>query len=71
MPENTVAVADDGFYSIKEFAGRFNIGVTSIYQELGAGKLIAKKVRGRTLIPHDAARAWAQAHPDWKSTTAA
>jgi excisionase family DNA binding protein len=44
--------------SVEEFCRRYSIGRTKAYQELGAGRLRARKVGKRTLITEDDAEAW-------------
>src|SRR5262249_22351599 len=53
----------DGAISVKQFCERNNIGVTTFYQEVADGKLIAKKCRGRTLIDLADEAAWRAALP--------
>lgn len=52
-----------GAISVKEFCRRNSVGVTTAYAEIGAGKLIAKKCRGRTLIDLADEAAWRAALP--------
>ena len=47
----------DGF-TVEEFARRHGIGRTTAYEEIKDGRLIARKVRGRTLITIEDAREW-------------
>ena len=45
-------------FSPREFAKRNGIGVTKTYQEINAGRLIARKCGSRTIITLDEERAW-------------
>ena len=44
--------------SVKDFAARNNLGLTKVYAEIGAGRLIAHKVGSRTIIFDDDEAAW-------------
>ena len=44
--------------SIGDFCRRFGVGRTLAYQEIQRGRLRAIKLRNRTLIREDDARAW-------------
>ena len=52
-----------GAYRPKEFQTRYCVGHTKLYEEIGAGRLIARKVGSATIILHDDAEAWAHALP--------
>jgi hypothetical protein len=50
-------------YSVEGFAARHNIGRTTVYGEIKEGRLIARKVRGRTIITAEDAHAWRASLP--------
>jgi hypothetical protein len=56
--------SDFGGFTVAEFCARYKISKTGFYREIAEKKLRAKKVRGRTIILFDAARAWARSLPD-------
>jgi len=60
----------DGF-TVEEFARRHGIGRTTAYEEIKDGRLIARKVRGRTLITIEDAREWRANLPKVAPATAA
>jgi len=60
-----------GAYRPKEFQTRYCVGHTKLYQEINAGRLIARKLGSATIILHDDAEAWARALPSVESTEAA
>lgn len=47
-----------GAFSILAFAKEFNVGRTTIYREIGEGRLRAKKIGRRTLITREDAKEW-------------
>ena len=49
--------------SIKSFTERFGISRSATYKEIGARRLIARKVGKLTRISIEDARAWAEALP--------
>jgi hypothetical protein len=60
MNNSTVTPLDldrDGF-SVAEFARRNDISRTTAYQEISSGRLVARKVRTRTIITREDAMAW-------------
>jgi hypothetical protein len=57
--------------SINEFARRHSISPRTVYSEITAGKLVARKCRGRTLITADDERAWLASLPKLESSAAA
>lgn len=59
-----------GAYRPKEFETRYCIGHTKLYEEIGAGRLIARKAGGATIILHEDAEAWARALPAIEPTEA-
>jgi len=61
-PEITVRVMPVAF-SPKQFEAAFGIGHTKLYEEIKAGRLIARKLGKRTLILAQDAEAWACALP--------
>ena len=52
-----------GALTIPEFSRMFGISRTKIYEEIKAGKLDARKIGTRTIVPRDAALRWARALP--------
>jgi excisionase family DNA binding protein len=50
-------------FGIQEFCQRFSIGRTSVYQEIGEGRLRARKIGRRTIITEDDAEDWLQRLP--------
>jgi excisionase family DNA binding protein len=50
-------------YSVDRFGLLFNIGRSTIYEEIRAGRLKARKAGARTLIAHEDAIAWLNALP--------
>jgi hypothetical protein len=46
------------FYSLENFARRHSIGLRTVYSEISAGRLTARKIGRRTVIAIDDARAW-------------
>jgi hypothetical protein len=62
---------DDGAFTVKEFCERYGIGHTALYEELKAGRLVAKKRGARTLIPRTNAREWFNALPTARPHVAA
>ena len=57
-------------FTIDEFCDRNAVGRTTTYEEIRAGRLLAKKIGSKTIIPADAERAWREALPDLKLTEA-
>jgi hypothetical protein len=45
-------------YSVDEFARRHGIGRTTAYEEIKSGRLVDRKVHGRTIITAEDARSW-------------
>lgn len=50
-------------FSPRQFAKRNGIGLTKTYEEINAGRLIARKCGSRTIITVDEERAWLQSLP--------
>jgi predicted DNA-binding protein YlxM (UPF0122 family) len=50
-------------FSIKSFSKTFNIGRSTIYNEISSGKLKIRKVESRTLIAHEDAVKWLNSLP--------
>ncbi|MGY3547346.1 hypothetical protein [Bradyrhizobium sp. USDA 4469] len=50
-------------FSPRQFAKRNGIGITKTYEEINAGRLIARKCGSRTIITIDEERAWLQGLP--------
>ena len=65
MSENSDDFGEDGAFSVKEFRACYGIGKTKTYEEIAAGRLVAKKVGARTLISRGAARSWFVRLPDF------
>jgi hypothetical protein len=56
---------------IDEFAAKNNISRRTVYEEISAGRLIARKVGARTIITREDAAAWRQALPKMMPATSA
>jgi len=56
---------------LDEFAAKNNISRRKVYDEISAGRLIARKVGSRTIITKEDAAAWRQALPKMIPATAA
>jgi hypothetical protein len=52
-----------GALSVVEFARLHSIGRSTVYEEISAGRLIARKFRSRTLVTIEDARAWRASLP--------
>ena len=50
-------------YSTETFGAAYGVGRSKVYEEIKAGRLIARKVGATTLILAQDADAWAQALP--------
>jgi hypothetical protein len=55
MNEDTLPV---GAYSIEDFARLHSIGRSTAYSEISAGRLVARKMRSRTIVTAEDAKAW-------------
>lgn len=49
--------------SVEEFAREAGIGMTKAYEEIGAGRVVARKIGRRTLILRDDMEAFLKALP--------
>lgn len=59
MPDLQTTEHDtDGAFQIEEFCRRFGVGRTTAYEEINAGRLVAKKRGARVLIERSEARRW-------------
>jgi Helix-turn-helix domain len=58
-------------YSVDDFARRHGIGRTTAYEEIKKGRLIARKLQGRTLVTVEDAKAWRESLPKITEATAA
>jgi hypothetical protein len=58
-------------YSLDSLAEATDASRSILYQELSSGRLRAKKLGARTIIPADEARRWLQSLPDFGSEQAA
>jgi excisionase family DNA binding protein len=54
-------------YAVNDLADALGIGRTKLYSEIASGRLQAKKLGSRTLIPADAVRAYLAQLPDVKA----
>lgn len=52
-----------GLLTVNEFCKWANIGRTKLYSEMNAGRLAAKKMGSRTLIPRVEAQKWMEQLP--------
>ncbi len=55
-----------GAYSVTEFCKKYGLGRTRAYAEIGSGRLKAKKIGRRTVVPADAAEEWLSTLPDYR-----
>lgn len=55
------------FMTVKEFCAWSRIGHTKFYELLARGEVRAIKVGRRTLVSSEAAQAWLDAQPDYRS----
>jgi hypothetical protein len=53
----------DGADSVERFAAKHAISRAQAYKEIAAGRLIARKVGSRTIIPREDAARWRRALP--------
>ncbi|MGA8692624.1 MAG: helix-turn-helix domain-containing protein [Xanthobacteraceae bacterium] len=60
----------DGALTVEEFCRCYRVGRTVAYEEIGAGRLIARKRGSRTLIARDEARRWFRGLPPIELATA-
>ena len=58
-------------WSVRELSECYGLHPDTIYREIHAGRLEAVKVRGRTIIFHDAVNAWRAALPRFGHATGA
>jgi excisionase family DNA binding protein len=58
-------------YSLGEFARRHSIGLRTVYAEISAGRLTARKIGRRTVIALDDAKTWIAQLPKVQPRTAA
>jgi hypothetical protein len=56
-------IHDQDAFSVEDFARRHGIGRTLVYDEIREGRLVARKVRSRTLVTAEDARAWRENLP--------
>ena len=71
-PEAKIAVAALGFgsrlaYRVEDFVAVSGIGRTTIYAEIKAGRLKAKKVGKRTIITAEAGKAYLDSLPEMQA----
>ncbi|MPZ36938.1 MAG: helix-turn-helix domain-containing protein [Rhizobiales bacterium] len=52
-------------YSTDAFCEAFSVGKTKLYEMLGAGAIVANKIGGKTVIPHDEAERWLKSLPSY------
>ena len=58
-------------HSIEDFCDRYGIGRTQAYEEVKAGRLKAKKVGRRTIVPDEAGQEWLASLPSAATEKAA
>jgi excisionase family DNA binding protein len=56
-------------YTIAEAVIAYSIGRSTLYEQIAAGNIQAKKVGNRIVIPADSLRAWFDALPKAQITT--
>lgn len=52
-----------GALTIAQFGHNYKLGRTKIYEEIKTGRLEARKIGSKTLIPHAAAERWFRSLP--------
>ena len=52
-----------GALTIAQFGQSYKLGRTKIYEEINAGRLEARKIGSKTLIPNTAAERWFRSLP--------
>jgi len=57
-PDCSIVANTDGALTVRAFCERYSIGRTAVYEEINAGRLIAKKRGARVLIERAEARRW-------------
>lgn len=57
-------------YTVQEFMDRYCISRTRTYAEIGAGRLVARRLGRRTFIARDDADAWVMALPSLRAAKA-
>jgi hypothetical protein len=62
-PSACEAPPPSGASSVKAFCERNDIGTTTFYEEVRAGRLIARKVRSKTIVTSEDEIAWRQSLP--------
>ena len=50
-------------YTVRQACAQLSISRSTLYEEIAAGRLLAKKIGKKTLIPTSAARAWLDTLP--------
>ena len=63
MKDKPASAGEKLLYAIPEAAKLTSISRSTLYAEMGAGRLAAVKIGARRLIPADALRAWAGSRP--------
>jgi hypothetical protein len=56
--DDVVSLPADGALSVKDFCRWASLGRTAVYEEIARGKLKARKIGRRTIIPRAEARRW-------------
>jgi hypothetical protein len=69
MTMESMALQSD-CYSLDEFGHRNRIGLSTVYAEIKAGRLVARKIGRRTVIMADDAKAWRDRLPKVQPLTA-
>lgn len=57
-------------YPFREWCRRNSIGVTTAYAEVKAGRLVARKVRGKTIVTAEDGAAWRASLPKLETAAA-
>jgi len=60
-------MSDTAAISIDQFCVQFNLGRTSAYKEIAAGRLKARKIGSRTVLLADDVKAWRDALPSMET----
>lgn len=58
MTEHRLVVIADGVDSVERFAEKNSISRAQAFKEIAAGRLVARKIAGRTVITSEDAAAW-------------
>ena len=63
MPNTTEIPQDKRSFTIEGFMASYGVSRNRVYDEINKGRLIARRLGGRTMIARDDADAWLAALP--------